>query len=69
MPQRAAALPMLPAEDALQGDAIAEVVLQGPGDAAAQIGPSGLACSVASCGANQGFSGHLDQIVPLHQRK
>ena len=69
MPQRAAALPMLPAEVALQGDAIVEVVLQGPGDAAAEIGTSGLACSLANCGANQGFSGHLDQIVPLHQRK
>ena len=60
---------MLAAGDAHQADAIAEVVLQGPGDAAAQIGPSGLACSAAGSGANQGLTGHLDQILPLHQRE
>ena len=60
---------MLAAGDAHQADAIAEVVLQGPGDAAAQIGPSGLSGSAAGSGADQGFSGHLDQILPLHQRE
>lgn len=69
MPQRATALPMLPAEDALQGDAIAELVLQCPGDAAAQIGPSGLASPPAGSGANQDLSRHLDQIFRLHQRE
>ena len=63
------ALLMLTAGDAHQADAIAQVVLQGPGDAAAQIGPSGLACSAAGSGANQGLTGHLDQILPLHQRE
>jgi hypothetical protein len=56
------------AGDAHQADRITEVVLQCPGDAAAQIGPSGLAGSAAGSGADQGFSGHLDQILPLHQR-
>ena len=69
MAERAGALLMLPAGDSHQADAIAEVVLQGPGDAAAQIGPSGLACSAAGSGANQGLTGHLDQIFPLHQRE
>ena len=52
-----------------QPHAIAQVVLQGPGDAAAQIGRSGLACSAAGSGADQGLTGHLDQILPLHQRE
>ncbi len=66
---RPGALLMLAAGDADQADAIAQMVLQGPGDAAAQIGPSGLAGSAAGSGAHQGFSGHLDQILPLHQRE
>ena len=45
------------------------MVLQGLGDAAAQIGPCWLAGSAAGSGADQGFSGHLDQILPLHQRE
>ena len=69
MPQRAGALLMLAAGDAHQADAIAQVVLQGPGDAAAQIGPSVLACSAAGSGAKQGLTGHLDQILLLHQRE
>ena len=44
-------------------------MLQRPDDAAAQTGPSGLAGSAAGSGADQGFSGHLDQILPLHQRE
>ena len=67
--KRPGALLMLAAGDADQADAITQVVLQGPGDAAAQIGPSGLAGSAAGSGADQGFSGHLDQIFPLHQRE
>ena len=67
--ERAGALLMLAAGDADQADAIAQVVLQGPGDAAAKIGPSGLSGSAAGSGAHQGFSGHLDQILPLHQRE
>ena len=42
---------------------------QGPGDAATQIGPGGLACSGAGSGAPLGFTGHLVQILPLHQRE
>jgi hypothetical protein len=42
---------MLVAGDAHQADAITRVVLQGPGDAAAQIGPSGLAGSAVGSGA------------------
>jgi hypothetical protein len=60
---------MLAAGDAHQADPIAEVMLQGPGDAAAQIGPRRLASSAAGSGANQGLPGHLDQIFPLHQRE
>jgi hypothetical protein len=45
------------------------VVLQGPGDAAAQIGSRDLDDSAAWGVADQGFSGHLDQILPLHQRE
>jgi len=45
------------------------MVLQGPGDAAAQIGRWRLSGSAAGCGADQGFTGHLDQILPLHQRE
>jgi hypothetical protein len=58
-----------PARHAHQPDAIPQVVLQGPGDAAAQIGPSGLACPATGSGADQGLPGHLDQILPLHQRE
>ena len=65
----AGALLVLAAGDAHQGDAIAQVVLQGPSDAAAQIGPSGLAGSAAGSGAHQGLTGHLDEILPLHQRE
>ena len=60
---------MLAAGDAHQPYPIAQVVLQGPCDAAAQIGPSGLAGSAAGSGAHQGLTGHLDQILPLHQRE
>ena len=67
--ERPGALLVLTAGDAHQADAIAQVVLQGPSDAAAQIGPSGLAGSAAGSGADQGFTGHLDQILPLHQRE
>jgi hypothetical protein len=49
--ERAAALLVLPAGDAHQADAIAQVLLQGTADAAAQIGPSGLACFAAGSGA------------------
>jgi hypothetical protein len=69
VPQRAGALLVLPAGDAHQPHPIAQVVLQGPADAAAQIGPSGLACPAAGSGAEQGLTGHLDQIFPLHQRE
>jgi hypothetical protein len=48
---------MLPARDAHQPDAIAKVVLQGPGDATAQIGRSRLICSAAGLGANQSLAG------------
>jgi hypothetical protein len=67
--ERAGALLVLAAGDAHQPHAIAQVVLQGTGDAAAQIGPSGLASSAAWSGADQGLAGHLDQILPLHQRE
>jgi hypothetical protein len=60
---------MLAAGDAHQPHPIAQVVLQGSADAAAQIGPSRLACPTAGSGADQSFSGHLDQILPLHQRE
>ena len=59
---------VLAAGDAHQADAIAQVVLQGADDAAAQIRPSGLAGSAAGSGADQGLTGHLDQILPLRQR-
>jgi hypothetical protein len=48
---------------------ITQVLLQGPSDAAVQIGPSGLSGSASGSGADQCFSGHLDQILPLHQRE
>ena len=67
--KRPGALLVIAAGDAHQADAIAKMVLQRPGDAAAQIGPSGLAGSAAGSGADQGFTGHLDQILPLHQRE
>jgi|688.fasta_scaffold09829_10 hypothetical protein len=44
-------------------------MLQSPADAAAQIGLGRLAGSAAGSGADQGFTGHLDQILPLHQRE
>ena len=43
--------------------------LDASGDAAAQVGPSGLSGSAGWSGADQGFSGHLDRILPLHQRE
>ncbi len=67
--QRALPLLMQAARRAHQPHAIAQVVLQGPGDAAAQIGPSRLTSSAAGSGANQGLTGHLDQILPPHQRE
>ena len=60
---------MQPMGNAHQPHPIAQVVLQGPGDAAAQIGSWRLACSAAGGGAHQGLTGHLDQILPLHQRE
>jgi hypothetical protein len=67
--ERPGALLVLAAGDADQADAITQVVLQGPGDAAAQIGPRRRASSAAGSGADQGLTGHLDQIFPLHQRE
>ena len=67
--KRAGALLMLTAGDTHQPHPIAQMVLQGPGDAAAQIGPSGLACFAAGSRADEGLAGHLDQIFPLHQRE
>jgi hypothetical protein len=58
---------MQAARHAHQPHPIAQVVLQGPLDAAAQIGRWRLARSAAGGGANQGLPGHLDQILPLHQ--
>jgi len=46
---------------------IAQVMLQGTGDAAAQIGRRRLTRAATGSGADQGFPGHLDQIIPLHQ--
>ena len=69
MAERPSALLVLAAGDAHQADAIAQVVLQGPGDAAAQIGRWRLSGSAAGSGAHQGFSGYLDQILPLQQRE
>ena len=67
--ERPGALLVLTAGDAHQADAIAQVVLQGPGDAAAQIGRCRLSSSAAGSRADQGFTGHLDQILPLNQRE
>jgi hypothetical protein len=67
--QGALTLLMQPARHAHQPHPIAQVVLQGPCDAAAQIGRRRLASSAAGSGADQGFTGHLDQILPLHQRE
>ena len=69
VPQRALALLMEAMGNAHQPHPIAEVMLQGPGDAAAQIGSRRLARSAAGGGAKQGLTGHLDQILPLHQRE
>ena len=44
-------------------------MLQGTGDAAAQIRSCGLAGSAAGSRADQGLAGHLEQILPLHQRE
>ena len=56
-------------QDSHQPHPIAQVQLDASGDAAAQVGPSGLSGSAGWSGADQGFSGHLDQILPLHQRE
>jgi hypothetical protein len=60
---------MQPARHAHQPDAIAQVVLQGALDAAAQVGLGRLARPAAGSGADQGLAGRLDQILPLHQRE
>ncbi len=75
MAERAAALLVLPAGDAHQADPITQVVLQGPGDAAAQIGPRRLASSAA--GRRAGCSPRLrlpnslslDGVVAMSSRK
>ena len=67
--ERAGALLVLTAGDTHQPHAITQVVLQGTGDAAAQIGPSRLASSAAGGGKDQSLAGYLDQILPLHQRE
>ena len=69
VPQRTLALLMQQARHAHQPHPIVQVVLQGPGDAAAQIGRSRLACSAAGSRADQGLAGHSYQILPLHQRE
>jgi len=69
VPQRAQALLMQPARHTHQPHPIAQVVLQGPADATAQIGLSRLAGAAAGSRADQGLAGHLDQILPLHQRE
>jgi len=69
MPEGALALLMQAMGNAHQPHPIAQVVLQRPGDAAAQIGRWRLAGPAAGGGANQGLTGHLDQILPLHQRE
>jgi hypothetical protein len=56
-------------KDSRQPHPIAQVQLDTSGDAAAQVGPSGLSGSAGWSGADQGFSGHLDQILQLHQRE
>jgi len=56
-------------KDSRQPPPIAQVQLDASGDAAAQVGPSGLSGSAGWSGADQGFSGGLDQILPLHQRE
>jgi hypothetical protein len=63
--ERPGALLMLVAGDAHQPHPIAQVMLQGTGDAAAQIGRWRLAGTEAGSGADQGLAGHLDQILPL----
>lgn len=55
--------------NAHQPHPIAHVMLQRPGDAAAQIGSWRLAGSAEGSGADQGLAGHLGQILPLHQRE
>ena len=67
--QGALTLLMQPAWDAHQPHPIAQVMLQGPADAAAQIGLSRLTCFAAQDRAKQGFPGYLDQILPLDQRE
>ena len=69
MTQWALTLLMQPPWNAHQPHPIAQVVLQGPGDAATQIGLSWLAGSAAGNRAHQGLAGHLEQTLPLHQRE
>ena len=61
-------LVLLP-RDPHQPDPIAQVMLQGTCDAAAQIGRRRLTGTATGRGAHQGLTGHLDQIIPLHQGK
>ena len=44
-------------------------MLQGPGDAAAQIGSWRLTGPATESGANQGLADHLDPILPFHLRE
>ncbi len=69
VPQRALTLLMQPPRHAHQPHPIAQVVLQGPSDAATQIRSWRLTGSAAGSGADQGLASHLDQILPLHQRE
>ena len=59
---------VLPAGDVQQPHPLAQVVLQRPGDAAALIGLRRLARLAERHRAQQSLAGHLDQIIPLHQR-
>ena len=67
MTQRKVAQLMDAARHAHQPNPIAEVMLESTRDAAAQIGSWRLNGSAAGSGANQGFTGHLNEILPLHQ--
>ena len=60
---------MQPAWNAHQPHPIAQVMVQGPADAAAQVWSGRLASAAAGSGANQRLPGHLDQILPLDQRE
>jgi hypothetical protein len=55
--------------NAHQPDPIAQVMLQGTCDAAAQVWSGRLASAAAGSGANQRLTGYLDQILPLDQRE